>query len=447
MFAEVCRSQVLLRAHCYDDYVAPDHVARFVVETVETMDLSMIEAHYDREQGRRGYAPKMMVSLLIYGMIQGKLSSRKLEAATYEHVPMQYICAGAHPDHDTIARFRRTHGDSLKSLFEQLLVLAEQQGKLKLGTVALDGTKVKANAALDQSVTAETAAKRLERYRERIEELLQALEDADRKDGGEIDLEMVKKELKRAEEQTQKLLKVKEQLEAEDEKKRQQAEQEYQQKQERREQHKAEHGSYPKGRKPKPPELEKLKPSRSNLTDEEAKLMKTKQGIMPAYNAQAGVDVDTHLIVTEHVTDAATDHAELEPTLEALEELPATLGQAEQVLADAGYYSGDNVEKCEQHQLKPYIAKTRKGTAPLPKTSKITESLKRMKKRMSSTDGQAMYGKRKSTVETVFGVIKQVLGFRSFTMRAKSGAQTQWTLACLAWNFKRLHKLSGVIVT
>ncbi len=218
-----------------------------------------------------------------------------------------------------------------------------------------------------------------------------------------------------------------------------------------RDAHEKAHGAKPRGAPPKPPGDAPKQAAREHLTDPDSQLMKTRDGIMPAYNAQAGVDVDTQLIVTSGVTDAPTDHGQIVPTLDALEALPtvepdvaAAAADDEDgrmnLLADAGYYSDDNVRACEKGGVKAYIATGKNGRAQPPKGS-CSQAVETMVARMQDVVGQALYRKRKSTVETTFGCIKDAMGFRYPKMRGLAGVQTEWQLACLAWNVKRLYSL------
>ena len=362
-------------------------------------------------------------------MPPGSTRSRKLEEATYDSVAFRYIAANTHPDHDTIAHFRKRFLEQLKPLFVEILLLAHQMGFLKLGTVSLDGTKVKANASKHRALSWAHVLQLEEQLRAEVEELLRRAEAADGAEKTALDIPA---ELARREERLQALKQAKAKL-VERAAERYAAEQaEYEAKLAKREATQQATGKKPRGRKPKPPEAGPRAKDQINLTDEESRIMPVGGGgFEQAYNAQAVVETDSLLVVEARVTQEVNDQGQMEPALKALGELPQDLGRPQAMLADNGYFSGDNVEHCVDEEITPYIAVDRekhhvtiqeRAAEPEP-PSEPADAVKQMKHRLKTTQGRALYGQRKAPVEPVFGIIKSVMGFRQFLLR---GAGRRW---------------------
>ena len=334
----------------------------------------------------------------------------------------------------------------LQGLFVQILMLAREMGLLKPGKVSLDGTKVRANASKHKALSWGYAKRLEEQLRGEVAELL---ERAARADDAAPELD-VPAELKRREDR----LAVIEAAQAEIARRAREghaAEQEAYEEQlaARREKEKA-MGRKSRGRLPKAPEAGPREKDQVNLTDAESRVMPTTDGFQQAYNAQSGVDVESHLVVTVDVVDRCNDKREVKPALEGLGALPAALGKPVGLLADAGYFSRPNVKRCEAAGLTPYIAAGREAhnmplaerfTPPTP-CPDDADAVTRMVHRLRTPEGRALYARRKSTVETVFGVIKETMGFRRFHLRGLEAVRGEWTLTCLAWNLKRMHALS-----
>ncbi len=446
-FVSVDRSTPFLLPPSLQEWLPDEHLARFVVEVVEQLDLSALESSY-AGRGSKAYHPGMMLAMLFYGYATGVFSSRKLEAASYDSVAFRYICANEHPDHDTIATFRRRFMPQLGSLFTTILVLAGEMGFLKLGTVSLDGTKVKANASKHKALSWGHAVKLEERLRQEVDELLALAEIADREDT-ELDIPA---ELSRREERLAAIAAAKARIEVRA-KQRQETEQEaYEAKvAERRGKEKAT-GKKTRGKEPKPPEVGPQEKDQVNLTDEESRIMPVSGGgFEQAYNAQAAVDIETHLVVAEFVTQAPNDKNQVEPALDILTALPEELGEVETMLTDNGFFSEANVEATENSGIEPLMALGReahhqllaermyKPEIPAPDVS----ALERMGYRLKTAKGKALYGKRKSTVEPVFGQIKQMMGFRQFMLRGLEGVSGEWTLVTMAYNIRRMFQLKN----
>jgi len=431
------------------DYLPDDHLARFVVDIVEQLDLGHLSAVYSG-RGSKPFHPAMLVALLFYGYSTGVFSSRKLEKATYDSIAFRYICANTNPDHDTIASFRKRFLKELGALFVEILVVGEAMGLVKLGTISLDGTKIKANASKHKALSWEYANRLEAQLKQEVEELMRLAEAADQRSRPE---EMdIPEELKRREERLAAIARAKEEIQARAQERFEREQAEFEDKQAKREAREKETGKKPRGKKPKPPTSGPRAKDQVNLTDEESRIMPTASGgFEQAYNAQAGVDVKTHLIVEQHVTQHTNDKQEIEPALEAIGHLPEALGEAENLLADTGYFSEANVEKCMKASLVPFIPEKReKHNLPLterfgeePEPPQNATAVQAMKHRLQTREGKAVYATRKSTVETVFGIIKHTLEFRQFLLRGLDSVQSEWSLVCIGWNLKRMHALRG----
>jgi transposase len=431
------------------DYLPDDHLARFVVDIVDQLDLNHLSAVYSG-RGSKPFHPAMLVALLFYGYSTGVFSSRKLEAATYDSIAFRYICANTNPDHDTIAGFRKRFLKELGALFVEILVVGEAMGLVKLGTISLDGTKIKANASKHKALSWEYANRLEVQLKQEVEELMRLAEAADQCSRPE---EMdIPEELKRREERLVAIDRAKEEIRARAQERFEREQAEFEARQAKREAREKETGKKPRGKKPEPPTSGPQAKDQVNLTDEESRIMPTASGgFEQAYNAQAGVDVKTHLIVEQHVTQHTNDKQEIEPALAAIGHLPKALGEPENLLADTGYFSEANVEKCTKANLVPFIPEKREKHN-LPLTERFREApdppqnatvVQVMRHRLQTRGGKAVYATRKSTVETVFGIIKQVQGFRQFLLRGLDSVQSEWSLVCIGWNLKRMHALRG----
>jgi transposase len=396
---------------CVQDYLPEDHLARFIVDLVDQLDLRALSAGY-AGKGKAPYHPAMLLALLFYGYSTGVFSSRKLEKATYDSMAFKYICANENPDHDTINSFRKRFNKEIESLFVEILVLAEAMGLLKLGTVSLDGTKIKANASKHKALSWDYANQLEAQFKQEIETLMKLAEAADNTPLPE-DMN-VPQELKRRQDRLAVIAKAKQEIQARAKARYAQEKAEYDEKLAKREQHLSETGKKMGGKVPQAPSEAPQAKDQVSLTDEESRIMPTPNGFEQAYNAQASVDMATHLIVGHHVTQHTNDRQEIEPALAKLRQLPDCLGTVENLLADTGYFSQGNVNACADATIKPYIAQKRQShNQPLearfqhePEIDETTlPPLEAMTHRLTTKAGKARYGKRKSTVETVFGLI------------------------------------------
>lgn len=432
-----------------DDWLPEGHLARFVVEIVEQLDLTSIKAAY-AGRGSRAHHPEMLLALLFYGYATGVFSSRKLERATYDSVAFRYIAANDHPDHDTIAAFRKRFLPELKPLFVQILLIARRMNILKLGKVSLDGTKIKANASKHRALSWKHACKLEKQLKAEVEKLLRRAEEADRTDQPD-DLD-IPDELSRREERLAAIARAKAEIEERARERYAEEQTDYERKLAERKAKEQRNGKKARGRQPKPPEPGPRDTDQVNLTDRESRIMPVSGGSFEqSYNAQAGVDIETMLVISRHLSQKPNDKLEIEPALEALSALPEELGAVDALVADAGYYSETNIGHCLKHEVLPYISDRRdthnqtleeRFAVPAP-PPEDADAVTEMKHRLKTRDGRALYAKRKSTVEPVFGIIKAVMGFRQFLLRGVESVRGEWDLVCMAWNLKRLHVLAG----
>ena len=441
------RDQQYLFPPSVQDWLPEDHLARFVVDIVSNLNIRALSETYGG-RGSKAYHPEILLSLLFYGYATGVYSSRKIEQATYDSVAFRFISANTHPDHDTIATFRKRFLDQLQPLFVQILVIASEMGIMKLGKVSLDGTKVKANASKHHALSWGHACKLEKQLQAEVQELMQLAEKADSENTPEgMD---IPKELSRRQDRLSAIAKAKEKIDHRAAERYALEQQEYEEKIATRKAKSEKTGKKPRGREPKPPEFGPRKKDQVNLTDEESRIMPTSgKGFDQAYNAQASVDVDTMIIVESHVSQSPNDKKEITPTLSALKSLPESLGKADGILADAGYFSDANVSACEQAEIEPFIPPNRKKhnqslterfakEEPLPEDA---DSIGKMRHKLKTPKGRTLYAKRKSTVEPVFGIIKHVMGFRQFLLRGFKSVTGEWTLVSMAWNIKRMFAL------
>jgi len=446
-FQTINRDTAYLLPPSLQDWLPEKHLARFVVDIVERLDLSELESCYGGG-GKQAYHPALLLALLFYGYATGVFSSRKLEQASYDSVAFRFITGDTHPDHDTIASFRKRFLTELEGLFVQMLVLAKVMGVFKLGNVSLDGTKVKANASKHKAMSWGYANKLEEQLRREVRELLRQAAQADAEDAPEID---IPDELARREDRLAAIEKAKAEIERRAQERFEAEQAEYEEKLKKRQEKEEHSGQKARGRAPKPPQAGPRDNDQVNFTDEESRIMPSSEGFVQAYNAQAAVDIDTHLIVENHLTQQPNDKREIEPVLKQLNEAQDSLGKPDGLLADTGYFSEDNVKRCEANEITPYISDRRerhnlawderfKSPPPCPEGA---DAVTAMRHRLRTPEGKAMYARRKSTVETVFGIIKEVMGFRQFHLRGLDAAQGEWNLVCMAWNLKRMYALAG----
>ena len=447
-FIPVDRDTVYLFPPSVQEWLGKDHLARFVVETVEQLDLGPLERAY-AGRGSAAFHPSMLLGLLIYGYASGVFSSRAIERATYDSVAFRYVAANTHPDHDTINVFRQRFLKQIGPLFVQVLLIARELGVLKLGHIALDGTKVHANASKHSALSWGHANKIEAQLEAEVAELLRLgaqADEADLPDGMSLPKELELRETRLAA-----IAEAKQRITERAAQRHALEQAQYDAKCQAREA-KRRAGKPPRGPDPQPPEAGPKDSDQVNLTDPDSRIMKVSgQGFEQAYNAQAAVDTATMLVVGQHLTQAHNDKQQVEPMIGELEALPQVLGPIETLAADTGYASAHNVGCCEAAQITPYIATGKEAHHP-PLLARFCEptplgpdadALTRMQHRLRTRAGKAVYAQRKCTVEPVFGIIKQAMGFRQFLLRGLEKVRGEWTLVCLAYNMKRLRVLAG----
>lgn len=447
-FVQVDRETLYLLPPSIQDWLPEKHLARFVVEIVEQLNLQSLKACYSG-RGSRPYNPEMLVALLFYGYATGVFSSRKLERSTYDSVAFRYIAANTHPDHDTIADFRKRFLPELTKIFVEILAIAGQMKVFKLGKVSLDGTKVHANASKHKALSYGHACKLEQQLEAEVAELLQKAEQADRADipdGMDIPAEL---SIRR--ERIEAIKEAKAEIERRAAERYAEEQEAYEAKLAERAKKERETGKKTRGKAPKPPTAGPTHKDQVNLNDSQSRIMPTSGGgFEQAYNAQAGVDTETMLIVTTHVSQAPNDKKELEPALTSLKQLPQELGTVTDIVADNGYFSERNVTLCDESKVTPYIAVKRdkhhpslmerfEEPDPLPDAPNAVDA---MKHRLKTKSGKALYAMRKSTIEPVFGIIKSVMGFRQFLLCGLDAVKGEWNLVCIAFNLKRLYALA-----
>jgi transposase len=448
-FRPINRDMDFLMPPSVNDWLPQLHLARFVVEVIERLDLGSMTRSY-RGSGEASYPPAILLALIIYGYATGVFSSRKLERATYDSVAFRFIAANQHPDHDTIATFRRRFLTEIEPLFVQVLGVAREMGVLKLGTVALDGTKIHANASRHSALSYEHANKIEAQLKGEVADLLGKAEAADQTDVP--DGMSIPEELARRETRLSEIARAKAVIEARAKERHAREQAEYEAKIAAREAKAAQTGKKPGGRVPQPPVAGPLPTDQVNLTDEESRIMPVAGGgFDQCYNAQAVVAADSLLVVAANVTQALNDKQQLEPMLEKIAELPAEMGKVEELLADNGYFSEGNVNACAAGGIAPVIAMGREAHHPSlaerfaddPAPPTDPTPVASMRHRLQTKEGKKRYALRKQTPEPVFGIIKSILGFRQFLTRGLDKVRGEWTLVTMAWNMKRMFALKG----
>ena len=412
------------------DWLPEKHLAYFVSDVVDNLDLSAMDAVYgDEKRGQPPYDPLMMTKVLVYAYCVGVFSSRRIERRLVEDIAFRVLAADNQPNFRTISDFRKIHLKTLAGLFEQVLQIALEAGAMKVGRVALDGTKVKANASKHKAMSYDRMVEKQKQLKAEVKQLLEQAEAADAEEdarfgqdrtGDELPAELERRETR--------LKKIQEAKRALSERARQKA---------------AAEGSDPKQAKPK-------EKDQYNFTDPESRIMKGADGFVQAYNAQAAVEPDLQLIVGQTVTQAANDKEQLTPMMEVIEQQSGQ--RPEEILADSGYCSEKNLEALEsagnpERRIEGYIATERQKhdehrepcpKGPLPKDATRVD---RMRRKLKTKAGKAVYAARKAIVEPVFGQIKQARGFRQFLLRGIEKVRGEWSLVCLTHNILKCYRL------
>jgi len=450
-FRPIDRDTGFLLPPSVDEWLPERHLARYVVEVIAGLDLRAMTGSY-RGSGEASYHPELLLGLIIYGYATGVFSSRKLERATYDSVAFRFIGANEHPDHDTIAAFRRRFLPQIETLFVQVLMLAREMGVLKLGTVALDGTKLHANASRHSALSYEHAGKIEVQLKAEVAELMAKAEAADQADVP--DGMSIPEELARREQRLAAIARAKATIAARAKERHAREQAEHDAKMAERAAKTAATGKKPSGRVPQPPLEGPLPTDQVNLTDEQSRIMPVAGGgFEQCYNAQAAVAAGSLLVIAADVVQAPNDKQQLEPMLDRIADLPDALGEVGELLADNGYFSEANVNACAAKGIDPVIAMGRDAHHPSlgqrfaepPPAPQDPTPLQAMAHRLRTPEGKKRYALRKQTPEPVFGIIKSVLGFRQFLLRGLDNVRGEWKLVAMAWNVKRMFALAGAI--
>jgi transposase len=420
--------QDLLLPPSLREWLPEDHLAYFVSDVVDQLDLRAIESKYEEEdRGQPPYHPRMMTKILLYGYCVGVFSSRRIQKKLVEDVGFRVLAAGNEPDFRTISDFRKLHLGVLQGLFDQVLQIALQAGTMKLGRVVLDGSKVKANASKHKAMSYGRMQEEERRLKEEVKRLFEQAEAADAEEderygrdrrGDELPAELARRETR--------LQRIREAKRALEERAREQAQ-----------------------NKGEPEEkAQKAKPEAKmqyNFTDPESRIMPGADGFVQAYNTQIAVEPDFQLIVGQRVTQATNDKQQLVPTVEAIGEHAGQ--KPEEVLADSGYCSDANLKYLEKKKIEGFVATDKESyrdrhqpgpRGPLPKDATRVD---RMRRKLQTQVGAAIYSRRKTIVEPVFGQIKEARGFRRFLLRGLGKVQGEWAMICLTHNILKLHRL------
>jgi len=448
-FVTVDRLSPLLLPPDLRDWIPEDDLVHFVLGAVEALDLSCFHVNY-RGSGSKQYPPHMMLGLLVYCYANGIFGSRRIERATYRDIAVRYLTGDTHPDHDTICTFRRENLEAVHSCFVKVLELARELKLLKVGAVSVDGTHLRASASKNKNVTYDRAGELSKQLEDEVQELLGKAEEADQSDSAEG--QRLPEEIARREALKEKLEQARARLEERARKKAEAEQAEYQRKVKDREQRRGR----AKGNKIKAPDDQPKGEKQINLVDQDSNLMRKskRSGFEQSYNAQAVVDADgSQLVLGTRVSCCASDRQELAADIAGMAE---GLETPQKVLADSGYASEEHVREletqgidvyvstgaesrhqCRKHDLRP--EHLRSETSKEPKAPWLVA----MKAKLQTEEGKKVYRLRKQTVEPVFGIIKQAMGFRQFLLRGHRKVTGEWELVSLAYNMKRLWGLQA----
>jgi len=450
--------QKLLMPPDLRDWLPEGHLALFISDVVEELDLSAIVGSYESGdgRGRPPYHPLMMVKLLVYGYCIGRVSSRKIEKATYEDVAFRVLACNQHPDHDSIAEFRKRHLQELAGLFVQVLKLCERAGLVKLGHVAIDGSKLRANASKHKAMGYERMCEKEQQLVAEVERLLKAAEEADAAEDGRygkgVRGDELPAELARRESRLRKIREAKASLEAEAKEQAKAAAAAVEAKLAERKQREEETGKKTRGKAPQMVNVAEAKPkpkAQRNFTDPESRIMKdgATGSFEQSYNAQIAVDGTAQIIVAATLTQAVNDKQQLLPVLA---EVKTNIGRLpEKVTADSGYFSTAAVTSEVLSTVDLYVTPDRSkkteevaelNSASPPNSEVDQDVIAQMREKLKTENGRAIYKQRKMIVEPVFGQVKEVRGFRRFSFRGLQKNEAEWSLICLTHNLLKLFR-------
>jgi transposase len=432
------RKQMLLLPPSIMDWLPEEHLVHFIIDVVEQLDLSDIYLSYDSSSGQPPYDPTMMTSLLLYAYCVGVPSSRQIEKRTYEDVAFRMITANRHPDHDSICSFRKRHLQALAALFVRVLELCQEAGLVRLGHVALDGTKVRANASKHKAMSYGRMKKAKEELEQEIDKLLELAETVDAQEDARYGKGQkgwdLPKELRRREDRLNKIKEAMAALEAEAQQKAQEA---------------TKQGKTPKGvgKGDGAPPVEPAEKTQRNFTDPDSRIMKdgATKSFAQCYNGQAAVDAAEQIIVAATLTQQSNDVGQVEAMLDIMETNLDGFAPGMAVTLDAGYFSEDNVMLLEDAGLDVFMAtgKVKHGEVLPPVRGRPPANLttkQRMLRKLHTKRGKGIYAQRKATVEPVFGQMKHVRGLRQFLLRGIESVAAEWQLWCLTHNLLKLYR-------
>ena len=438
------------------EWIPADHIVHFILDAVEQIPTAHFQINH-RGTGSEQYPPTMMLALLIYCYATGRFGSRTIEAATYSDVAVRYLCANHHPDHASLCEFRVANGPAFRAAFVTVLQMAQHLGLSRLGAVSVDGTKIQANASKHAAVSYQRAGEMIQQLELEVRELMERAEQAEaRESQAPLDIPA---ELARREKRVGALQQARQVIEERAKEMAAAGQAQYEAKAAQR-QAQRDAGKKPRGKEPTPPSPTPEAQAQYNFTDPESRIMKAGSGphFEQAYNAQAAVD-ERMLIVGERVSVAPNDKQELVPTVAAIS--PVVAGAVQAVLVDSGFYSAAAVavveqkpeggatgvtvyaavEKHSHHRTVADLLPQPEPAAPGPEAS----AQEIMAHRLKTPIGKALYKLRKQTVEPVFGIIKEVMGFRRFMLRGRGKVGLEWTLVCVSYNLKRMFTLKNLV--
>ncbi len=443
--------QLLLLPPSIQEWLPEGHLARFVGELVDTLELSAIEDRYTEERGYPPYHPRMMTKLLVYGYCTGTYSSRRIAGKLIDDVAYRYLAAENRPDFRTISDFRKEHGVALAALFEQVLKLCRKAGLVKLGRVAVDGTKIKANASKHKAMSYERMQAKSKELEREVREMLERAEAIDREEdaryGADRSGDELPEELQRRETRLKKIREAMAELEAEAREQAKRDAEAARQRQAEREREEQRRGRRFGGKPIQLPKVDEAKPApkaQRNFTDPDSKVHKTADGFIQGYTSHIAVDAHAQIIVAQHVTPDAPEVNHLLPTVDAIRRVLRR--KPKQLLADAGFWSEANVRELNRRRIDGYIARhRRKHDEPLPNAPRGRPPAnltleQRMLRKLATKQGRKIYAKRKAVVEPVHGQIKQARGFRQFLRRGIERVSQEWALVCAAHNLLKLWR-------
>jgi transposase len=453
-FVPANRDQMSLLPYDLREWIPEDDLVHFVIEAVEGIGVDKFQCN-QRGTGDAQYHPHMMLSLLIYCYANGIFGSRRIERATYRDIAVRFICANTHPDHDTICKFRRENFEAVAEAFLEILKLAREMKLLRVGTVSIDGTKMKANASKDKSVCYERAGQLEEQLKADIGALMKQAADADTSES--VDPQKLPDEIARRENLLDKMQQARRELQR---RAGERAAAEQREDEKNRANRTQQDEKSDTGKPPAPPSTSPSPKEQANLTDPDSRLMRknNRSEFIQGYNAQAVVDAEgTQLILGVRVSQCASDRNEMVPDLAAI---PEQIGEASTVLADNGYACEDMVVEVEKdgttealvsvgaesklqartYDFRPHIQEHGESPHPRPHDKAWVS---RMRQKLQTERGRALYRLRKQTVEPVFGIIKHAMGFRQFLLRGIDTVECEWMLVATAYNFRRLFVLAA----